>query len=135
MDQARRIAPQKSARRAASALIAAALAASLSACAADTIAALDPFGAPDLPESPDVETAAWPRLVDGPSPVEVTGGPESVAAQQEKGRRLQAGLDEDFTELTEARDAMTASPEVSDPALEAEIAALRAEAAAIAAEE
>ena len=54
----------------------------------------------DLPESPDVATAPWPRLVDTP-PAPPTGSP--AAPDPAEGRAVAAELETEARALEEAR--------------------------------
>ncbi|MCI4664184.1 MAG: hypothetical protein MRY74_05630 [Neomegalonema sp.] len=78
------------ARTAAALAITAAIA--LSGCAAEPIL---PKTYSDLPESPDVEKAAWPRLVDNPASLEPTDAKKQIA----RGKAATAALDARVSKL------------------------------------
>ena len=92
----------------------------------------------NLPESPEVEDAPWPRLVDAPPPVSATG--ENPLAQIiGKGDKINEELSADAEALL-ARDAaagpasgetVEVTPQPVDPALAARAERLRARAKAL----
>ena len=95
----------------------------------------------DLPESPEVEDAPWPRLIDAPAPVSATGE-NPLAEILGKGDRINEELSAEAAALQE-RDAATApdtsatvtAPQPVDPALAARAERLRARAKALHAQE
>lgn len=82
------------------------------------------IGGPDLPESPDVETAEWPRLIDVPPPEELTGE-NSVAAKRAKGQGIQTEIDGEAARLARQAAAMRNRSVFSDGDVDAEAAELR----------
>lgn len=116
------------ARRARTALTLAAMAATagaLTACASSVDILPETYD--ELPESADVETAPWPRLIDSPTTV----AQSDVQTNAAKGEAIQGDIDGETAELLAAEAAMQKRPIVSDSGVDAEVRALRAEGAKI----
>ncbi len=117
--------PQRRRRRAATAAALAA-AVALGGCGVGA----DLVGVPDLPESPDVETAPWPRLADGPSPAPTDpDAPDSVARRAARGAEIDRDLAAETEGLEAERRRLSEGPSpAADEDLEREAARLREEA-------
>lgn len=82
----------------------------------------------DLPESPDVADAPWPRLVDAPPPISQTG--ENLADMTSRGVEIETAIGTEAAALVE-RDAEMRTAPVIDPGLYRRAERLRARAKAL----
>jgi hypothetical protein len=98
----------------------------LSACSES-----NPFTVTGLPESPDVETAAWPSLSTAPAPRSQTGA-TGVVATVAKGDEIRTDIDSEAAQLRAEVAKLEARPVITG-SLSAEAARLRAQARALAA--
>lgn len=102
-----------------------ALAGALAACGSARDMAMDVMGVPDLPESADVETAPWPRLVDSPAPVATElGVAGNFQSQVARGDEIEADVTADAEALSGQADVLNQSA-AGAAALEGDAEALR----------
>lgn len=119
--QALAAAAARTARKARCLAAAIVAASALAACSA--VDSIIPETYSDLPESPEVETAPYPRLIDSPTTV----AKSDVEANAAKGQAIRSDIETEAAELAEAEAAMRARPIVTDTGIAAEAAALSAE--------
>ncbi len=91
----------------------------------------NPFSVSDLPESPEVETAAWPSLASAPAPRSQTGE-TGVIATVAKGDEIRTDIDTEVARLRADVTKLEARPVIAGN-LSSEAARLRAKARALAA--